>query len=178
MAKKSSKPNQYEGMFLFGAGAASEPQATEASVRKFIESHGGNVMVLKKWDERKLAYEINGNKRGIYYLTLFTAPPAAITQIERDVKLSEDILRVMILKADHLTVDEIQNHEPQKPEPREERGFGYGGGFGGGGFGGGGGYGDRGDRGDRGGERGGHGGPRGQRRDEAAPEAAPAGEER
>jgi small subunit ribosomal protein S6 len=174
MAKKSSTPNQYEGMFLFGAGAASEPQATEASVRKFIESHGGNILVLKKWDERKLAYEINGNKRGIYYLSLFTAPPAAITQIERDVKLSEDILRVMILKADHLTVEEIQNHEPQKPEPREERGFGYGGG----GFGGGGGYG--GDRGDRGGERGGHGGPRGRREEGAppAPEAAPAGEER
>jgi small subunit ribosomal protein S6 len=171
MAKKSSKPNQYEGMFLFGAGAASEPQATEASVRKFIETHGGNILVLKKWDERKLAYEIDGNKRGIYYLTLFTAPPAAVAQIERDVKLSEGILRVMILKADHMSVEEIQNHEPQKPEPREERGFGggFGGGYGGGG------YGDRGDRGDRGG----YGGPRGPRREEAAPEAAaPTGEER
>ena len=173
MAKKTSATNQYEGMFLFGAAAATEAQAAEAHVRRFIEAHGGNILVLKKWDERKLAYEINGNKRGIYYLSLFTAPPAAVAQIERDVKLSEDILRVMILKAEHLTVEEIQNHEPQKPEPREERGFGYGGG----GFGGGGGYG-----GDRGGERGGHGGPRGRREEGApaapAPEAAPAGEER
>jgi HAE1 family hydrophobic/amphiphilic exporter-1 len=48
----------------------------------------------------------------------------------------------MILKADHVTAEEIQNHEPQKPEPREERGFG--GGFGGGGFGGGGGGGTNG----------------------------------
>ena len=175
MAKKSSKPNQYEGMFLFGASAATEPQAAEANVRKFIETHGGNILVLKKWDERKLAYEVDGNKRGTYFLTLFTAPPAAITQIERDVRLSEEILRVMILKADHMSVEEIQNHEPQKPEPREDRGFG-GGGYGGGGYGGGG-YGGGGDRGGDRGDRGGYGGPRG-RRDEGAPEGAPAGEER
>src|SRR4051812_7985773 len=131
MAKKST-PHQYEGMFLFGAGAATEPAAAEANVRKFIEAHGGNIIVLKKWDERKLAYEVQGNKRGTYFLTLFTAPSAAITQIERDVKLSEDVLRCMILKAEHVTAEEIQNHEPQKPEPREDRGFGFGGGFGGG----------------------------------------------
>jgi small subunit ribosomal protein S6 len=176
MAKKTSATNQYEGMFLFGAAAATEPQAAEANVRKFIEAHGGNIVVLKKWDERKLAYEVGGNKRGTYFLTLFNAPPAAVSQIERDVKLSEDVLRVMILKADHMTAEEIQNHEPQKPEPREERGFGFGGGFGGGGGygGGGGGYGGGGDRGGDRGDRGGYGGPRG-RREEGAPEGASAG---
>jgi len=154
-------------MFLFGSGAATEPQASEATVRKFIETHGGNILVLKKWDERKLAYEVGGNKRGTYYLSLFTAPSAAVAQIERDVRLSEEVLRCMILKADHLSAEEIQNHEPQKPEPREERGCGgFGGGFGGGG---GGGYG--GDRGDRGG----YGGPRGPRLEENAPEGANAG---
>ena len=178
MAKKTG-PNQYEGMFLFGAGAATESQAAEATVRKFIEAHGGNILVLKKWDERKLAYEIGGNKRGTYFLALFTAPGGAVTQIERDVRLSEEVLRCMILKADHVTAEEIQNHEPQKPEPREERGFGFGGGFGGGGFGGGGGYG--GDRPDRGGDRGGYGDrpPRGPRREEGAPaEGVPSGEDR
>ena len=176
MAEKKTKTNQYEGMFLFGSGAATEPQAAENTVRKFIEQHGGNILVLKKWDERKLAYEINKNKRGTYILSLFTAPSSAIAPIERDVKLSEDVLRVMILKADHLNAEEIQNHEPQKPEPREERGFGDRGGYGGGGYGGGG-YGGGGDRGDRG-DRGGYGdrGPRGPRREENAPaEGAQAG---
>src|SRR5438045_1386493 len=134
-AAKTAKTNQYEGMFLFGAGAATEPQAAEATVRKFIEAHGGKTLVLKKWDERKLAYEVGGNKRGTYFLALFTAPGGSVTQIERDVRLSEEVLRCIILKADHLTAEEIQNHEPQKPEPREERTFGFGG-FGGG-FGGG-----------------------------------------
>jgi small subunit ribosomal protein S6 len=172
------KTNQYEGMFLFGSGAATEPQAAEGTVRKFIEQHGGNILVLKKWDERKLAYEVNGNKRGTYFLALFTAPGGAVAQIERDVKLSEDVLRVMILKADHVTAEEIQNHEPQKPEPREERGFG---GYGGGGYGGGGDRDRGGDRGDRGGDRGGYGdrGPRGPRREEApAAEGAGPGDDK
>jgi small subunit ribosomal protein S6 len=175
MAKKTSATNQYEGMFLFGAAAATEPQAAEAHVRRFIEAHGGNILVLKKWDERKLAYEVGGNKRGTYFLTLFTAPPASVTQIERDVKLSEDVLRVLILKAEGMSAEEIQNHEPQKPEPREERGFGYGGGYGGGG--GGGGYGGGGDRGGERGDRGGYGGPRG-RREEGAPEGATVSDDR
>src|SRR5204862_1329498 len=88
---KSIKNNQYEAMFLFGTGAATEPAAAEAHCRKFIEAHGGQISVLKKWDERKLAYEVKGNKRGTYFLSLFTAPPAAVAQIERDVKLSENV---------------------------------------------------------------------------------------
>ena len=162
---KSNKEQQYEAMFLFGSGAATEPEAAQNLVKKFIESHGGEILVLKKWDERKLAYEVKGNKRGTYFLSLFKAPTAAVAQIERDVKLSEEVLRALILKADHLTTEEIQNHEPQKPEPREERSFdrGFGGGFGGGG-----GYG--GDRPDR--------GPRGPRREEGAGEGAAVGEEK
>ena len=174
MAK--GKVGQYEAMFLFGAGAATANEETTATCRRMIEAHGGEVLVLKRWDERKLAYEVSGNKRGVYYLALFKAPGTAISQIERDVKLSEDVVRVMVLSADHLTADEVQAMEPQKPEPREERperGFG---GFGGGGYGG-----DRGDRGDRGGDRGDRGdrgeggerprGPRGPRREEAPAEA-------
>ena len=173
--KAKSKNGQYEAMFLFGAGAATANEESMATIRRIIESHGGEVLVLKKWEERKLAYEVGGNKRGIYYLSLFRAPGGAVAQIERDVKLSEEVLRVIVLSADHLSADEIQAQEPQKPEPREERperGFG---GFGGGGYGGGGG--GYGDRGDRGGDRGDRGerpdrGPRPPRREEPAPAGA------
>lgn len=164
----SIKTKQYEAMFLFGATFINETDKAQDICRRIIEAHGGQILVLKRWGEdRKLAYEVQGNKRGVYFLALFNAPPAAVAQIERDVKLSEEVLRVMVLTADHVTADEIQAMEPQKPEPREERpdrGFGDRGGFGGGGYGGGGygggGYGDR----DR--------GPRGPRRDEPSDEPA------
>ena len=35
-----------------------------------IERHGGQIIVLKKWDERKLAYELGGQKRGLYMICL------------------------------------------------------------------------------------------------------------
>ena len=118
---KITKQTQYEAMFLLGPAGATEPAAAEATCRKFIEAHGGQIAVLKKWDERKLAYEINKNKRGTYILSLFTAPSTAIGPIERDVKLSEDVLRVMVTNADHLNEKEMNAVEPQPIQPREER---------------------------------------------------------
>ncbi len=113
--------NQYEAMFLLGPLAQSEPETAINLCRQIIERHGGQVLAIKRWDERKLAYEIEGQKRGTYILSLFKAPGTAVPGIERDVKLSDDILRVLVLRADHLSKEEIEASEPQRPEPREER---------------------------------------------------------
>lgn len=123
-AEQAAKPtleNVYEAMFLLGPGGTVEPQAQLDLCRGFIERHGGKVKVLKKWDERKLAYEVNGQKRGTYVISYFTAPGTAVAPLERDVKLSEDVLRVMVTKADHLNEQEMNAVEPQPIQPREER---------------------------------------------------------
>jgi len=126
MAKKKQKTEdksatQYEAMFLLGAAATAEPEKGIETCRGIIERHGGQIMMIKKWDERKLAYEISGQKRGTYVISFFTAPGAAVAAIERDVKLSEEILRVLVLKADHLNIDEMKAVEPQPIQVREER---------------------------------------------------------
>src|SRR5688500_14669544 len=97
---KITKQTQYEAMFLMGPAGATEPQAQLELVRGIIERHGGKIVVLKKWDERKLAYEIKGQKRGTYILSYFTAPGSAIAPNERDVELSEDVLRALATNAD------------------------------------------------------------------------------
>jgi small subunit ribosomal protein S6 len=120
-AAKTVKENVYEAMFLLGPSGATEPQAALDLCRGFIERHGGKIKVLKKWDERKLAYEVNGQKRGTYVISYFTAPGNAVGPLERDVKLSEDVLRVLVTKADHLNEQEMNAVEPQPIQPREER---------------------------------------------------------
>ena len=120
MAKDQAMLHQYEAMFLFGQSAAADLEHAQQTVRQMIERHGGQVLVLKKWDERKLAYEIKGNKRGTYIISYFKAPGAAVTQIERDVNLSEEVLRVMVTRADHLNQQEMDAVEPQ-PIIREEK---------------------------------------------------------
>lgn len=126
MAKKKQKSDdkaamQYEAMFLLGSSASAEPEKGIDICRGIIERHGGAIMVIKKWDERKLAYEISGQKRGTYVISYFTAPGAAVAAIERDVKLSEEVLRVLVLKADHLNLNEMKAVEPQPIQVREER---------------------------------------------------------
>ena len=142
--------DKYEGMFLFPGSAPAEESVKRT--RDIIEKHGGTILSIKKWDERKLAYEIKKQKRGLFVLAHFTGPGAMIAPITRDVNLSDDVLRILVTDASHLTTEEMERIEPQPiiaPPPREERGFGFEGGR----------------RDDRGGDR----GPRGPRREEEAP---------
>src|SRR5581483_9038360 len=120
-APVEKKLNQYEAMFLLPAAAAAEVDASIKTVTGIIERHGGKILVIKKWDERKLMYEIKKQKRGLYIIAYFTAPGEAIVPIERDVNLSEDVLRVLVTDAEHLNQEEMNAVEPQPIQPREER---------------------------------------------------------
>lgn len=114
------KTNQYEAMFLLGPSGA-DPEKAITLVRTLIEKHGGAIQVIKKWDERKLAYEIGKQKRGTYIIAFFKANGAGVTALERDVNLSEDILRVLVTRADHLNEKEMGSVEPQPIAPPPER---------------------------------------------------------
>ena len=117
----AARLNVYEAMFLLGPAAATAGDAGVGICRGMIERHGGQITVIKKWDERKLTYEIKKQKRGLYIIAYFTAPGEAIAPIERDVNLSENILRVLVSDASHLNADEMNAVEPQPIQPREER---------------------------------------------------------
>ena len=97
------------------------PEKAVAIVRGMIEKHGGQIQVIKKWDERKLAFEIGKQKRGTYIIAFFKALGSTIVPLERDVKLSEDVLRVLITTADHLNETEMAAVEPQPIAPPPER---------------------------------------------------------
>ena len=101
----------YEGMFLLDAGAG-DFQAASEPVRAVLERYQAEVLALKPWDERKLAYEVEGRKRGLYALVYFKAPTGSIAEIEHDCQLSDQILRVMILRRERLTEEEIKAETP------------------------------------------------------------------
>jgi small subunit ribosomal protein S6 len=123
-APKEIKQNStYEAMFLVGPAAGADAENALKLARGIVERHQGEILVIKKWDERKLMYELKGQKRGTYILVYFTAPGASVSAIERDVNLSEEVLRVLVTKADHLNREEMEKVEPQPIQPREERSF-------------------------------------------------------
>ena len=121
MPATKTAQNQYEAMFLYPSGANAELEKTISSVRSMVEKHGGEILVLKKWDERKLTYEVKKQKRGLYIICYYTGPGSSVASIERDVNLSEEALRVLITDADHLDKSEMELVEPQPIAPPPER---------------------------------------------------------
>ena len=99
---ESSSKRLYEGMFLVDSAlAGSEWDSVNAAISGILERAGAEVVSLEKWDERRLAYDIDGKSRGTYILSYFKAESGKVTGIERDVQLNERIMRVLILRADH-----------------------------------------------------------------------------
>ena len=106
-------------MFLVDtADAAADWEGTVGLITGIIEKRGGEVVSSKKWDERRLAYEINKLNRGTFILVYFNANPLRIAAIERDVTLSENIIRVMILRADFMTEDDLNKETPLERDAR------------------------------------------------------------
>ncbi len=139
----------YEHVFL--ARQDISTQQVEALVEQFktvLEENGGKVGKIETWGLRTLTYRINKNRKAHYTLMNVDAPHAAVAEMERQMGLSEDILRFMTIRVDEL--DEEQSAMMQKRDrddrrrgDRNDRGSRP----------------DRGDRGDR--------GPRPDRRPEA-----------
>ena len=110
--------NQYEVMFLFDSGFANDYSRVESEIDRLMERAEAQLVFAAKWDERKLAYEIQGRRRGTYVLCYFRSGPDRISGIERDVQLSEHVLRCLIVRADHVTKEEMERSV--SPGYREE----------------------------------------------------------
>ena len=95
--------NQYEAMFLFDPAFGSTFENWDSEVRRLMERANAEVVFAGQWDERRLAYKIKGRKRGVYVLIYFKAEADKIAGLERDAKLSENILRLLVLRADDMT---------------------------------------------------------------------------
>ena len=108
-------------MFLVDSGAASDDwDAMIQTIHNLLTRYGADIESIKKWDSRRLAYKIRGKTHGTYILTYFRIDGTNISAIERDVQLSEDILRILILRTDKMSDEDIQKQTPfDKSEERE-----------------------------------------------------------
>jgi len=107
MAESKGRNHNYEAMFLISERKADLATGVE-HIKHLFGRANVETIAMSKWDERRLAFEIDKQKRGIYVLAYFSADPVSIVGLERDANLSEIIMRFMILRADHLTVEEMQ----------------------------------------------------------------------
>jgi small subunit ribosomal protein S6 len=85
---------KYEAFYIV------RPDLTDAEVQKIadrfkdvVEQQGGVVESAAKWDKRKLAYEIDGLKEGNYILMNFEAGTAVPAELNRLMRISDDVIR-------------------------------------------------------------------------------------
>ena len=91
----------YEGLIIFDSKDASTGwDALKAQVIEILKRYGGEVLRERKWSDRKLSHDVKGVKRGTYLLVHFVAEPGAITKIRADLRLSEPVLRELIVRLD------------------------------------------------------------------------------
>ncbi|MFH1731535.1 MAG: 30S ribosomal protein S6 [Planctomycetota bacterium] len=114
-------------MFLVDEGRASDNfEVIAAHISGLFERHGAAIDKLEKWDSRRLAYEINGQKRGTYILVKFSADPANIDALRKDCELSNTVMRALLLREDNVGMPLIEQAggrrhpaaaQAAKPEP-------------------------------------------------------------
>ena len=89
----------YELMFVIKPTLTEEEmKAGIETVKNYVTTTGGEIAVNKDIGIRKLAYEIDKQKRGYYYVSYLSASPDSITEIERQLRINEDILRFITIK--------------------------------------------------------------------------------
>jgi small subunit ribosomal protein S6 len=109
-------------MFLIDSALASDDwNATLDNIKNLLTKYEADIETIKKWDSRRLAYSIKGKTHGTYILTYFRIDGTNIASIERDVQLSEKIMRVMILRTDRMSQEDLERQTPNdKIEQREK----------------------------------------------------------
>ena len=87
-----------------------------------VTEKGGTVKKRESWGLRNLSFRIRKNRKGHYVLFNLDAPPEAIVEMERNMRLNEDVIRFLTVRVDEL--EEGPSAVLQKRDDRGERGFG------------------------------------------------------
>lgn len=112
------RSNVYETMIIFDSNRyARERAGLPAEVEKMIQAGGGEVLVSRLWEERRLAYPINGQRKGTYWLIYFRGPSSILTGLNREWEIHDGILRHLVLKVHPHLVDVVLEHAKAGPAP-------------------------------------------------------------
>ena len=80
--------------------SATQVEGLTEAFTKIVEENGGKVTKNEYWGLKSLAYRIKKNRKGHYSLLNIEAPAAALTEVERNMRLNEDVLRYMSVRVD------------------------------------------------------------------------------
>ncbi len=124
----------YETTFITRSDVTDETMKTfQERLNGIVTEFGGTVVLNEDWGKRKLAYTIEKESRGHYTYVVYTGKPGVVAEIERNLRLSENILRFLSVNLDEEFKEETfrkrraeiqaaaQKREAEREARREER---------------------------------------------------------
>jgi len=91
---------KYEVVFIL---KQLEEETIEANIVKFetlLTNSGAVIEEINRWGKRRLAYEIKKHREGFYTIVTFSAEPKAVFELERVMKITDDVLKYMVINLD------------------------------------------------------------------------------
>jgi small subunit ribosomal protein S6 len=113
----------YENVFIARQDLSpAQVDALADSFTAIVTEKGGQVKKRESSGLRNLSFRIRKNRKGHYVLFNLDAPPAAVVEMERNMRLNEDVIRFLTVRVE--TLEEGPSAVLQKRDDRGERGFG------------------------------------------------------
>ena len=110
----------YENVFISRQDISStQVEALTEQFAGIITQHGGQVTKREYWGLRNLAFRMKKNRKGHYVLLNIDAPPAAVAEMERNMRINEDVLRQMTVRVEAL--EEGPSMMMQRRDERDSR---------------------------------------------------------
>jgi small subunit ribosomal protein S6 len=117
----------YEHVFLARQDASTQ-QVEELTTQMtgIVEQAGGKVAKTENWGVRSLTYRMNKNRKAHFVLLNIDAPPAAVAEIERQERISEDVIRYLTVRVEeHEEGPSAMMRKADRDRERDDRGGGF-----------------------------------------------------
>ncbi|GEP11011.1 30S ribosomal protein S6 [Methylobacterium gnaphalii] len=112
----------YEHVFLARQDVTAQQVETMVETYKgVIEANGGTIEKIEPWGIKSLAYRIKKNRKAHFTLLNISAPPAAVAEMERQMQISEDVLRFMTIRVEQLEAEPSAMMQKRDRDDRKDR---------------------------------------------------------
>lgn len=113
----------YEHVFLARQDVtAQQVDALTEQMKSVIQAGGGSVAKVEYWGIKSLAYRVKKNRRAHFTLLNIEAPPAAVTEMERQMRINEDVIRLLTVRVEKLEEGQSAMLRKREDGDRDDKG--------------------------------------------------------
>lgn len=96
---------KYEITYIIHPDLEGSTAKITEKIKTSLAKSGGKILNEESWGKKKLAYEINKNSFGIYEFLLVQMEPSSVSDVERTLRLSEEVIRSMVVLAEDTSIE-------------------------------------------------------------------------